>query len=820
MRRLALLLPLAILAIAAALWGTYRLKVRKLNAAAPPTPALLSTVLTSSADNWQWAQNKNGKPMVQISAKGSRFLKDAGKLELEAVELKLYLKDGEHYDRVKSPRAVFSQTEGKMFSDGEVEITLNVPVNGNPPHQLTSIKTTGITFDSKNGKAENDKPASFTFENGKGTCVGVFYDPDVHELHMNAQVDIYLTGKGKRSKPMHVQSERLVYQEFASKIFLGPWSKLMRDNTVVDAGGSVINMKDNQIDTIDADHAHGVDSYPKRNLDYAADMLHLTYNDDGELEKMTGLGNAHLTSVSKGSATTVRANSVDLYFESENNENVLRRTLANGNAFVDAKPEPAPDGKLAETKIIHSETIELKMRKGGKELEEVATHVPTSLELMPNQPTQHHRILHGAEMTILYGQQNQIQSFHSTKVTTDTDPLPPPPPKPGEKPKPQTLTVAHTASDSMTAEFDPKSGQMKRMKQWGHFTYEEGERHAVGDTAFLENDTNIMDIDKNARVSDATGSTNGDHIKVAENTGDFDAVGHVTTTRLPEAKKSASTMLDDDEPSQGAADHIWTVSVPGHKNRLVHYEGHALLWQTANRIQADRIDIDRDKKILVADGNVVSEFLDQDKDKDSDKDKAKPAAPPPAATRVESSPVAAVSAQAIVVSAKPAAPRDPLGGIQVPPASSPQKAVDKPVIYTVVHAPKMVYTDENRVADYSGGGIVLTRPNLSVKGNQLQAFLNPKDSQEDSRLNHMLADGDVEIFDKGIDRTRTSKGNHGEYYTADSRVVIRGVPAQMVDSKKGEINNALEMTYFSDDDRLLTKGELTKPVKSRLHRRQ
>src|SRR5580692_9005668 len=195
MRRLAFLLPLAIVVIAAALYWTYRLKVGKLEASAPPKPALLSTTLTSAADNWKWGQNKDGKPHVQISARRFHFLKDAGKMELEEVELKLYLKDGQHYDLVKSPKAVFSQSEGKMFSDGKVEITLNVPVDGKPPHQLTSIKSTGITFDSKTGKAENDRPASFTFENGNGTCVGVFYDPDVHELHMNSKVDIFLTGK-------------------------------------------------------------------------------------------------------------------------------------------------------------------------------------------------------------------------------------------------------------------------------------------------------------------------------------------------------------------------------------------------------------------------------------------------------------------------------------------------------------------------------------------------------------------------------------------------------------------------------------------------
>jgi len=186
MRRLALLLPVAILAIAAALWGTYRVKVRKLIAAAPPKPPVLSLALTSTADHWKWGQNKDGKPVVKIEAEKSRFRKEAGRLELDAVELKLYQKDGAHYDLVKSPKAVFSQTEGKMFSEGEVEITLDVPVEGKPTHQLTSIKSTGITFDSKTGKAETGKPASFKFENGDGTCLGVSYDPDVHELHMNS----------------------------------------------------------------------------------------------------------------------------------------------------------------------------------------------------------------------------------------------------------------------------------------------------------------------------------------------------------------------------------------------------------------------------------------------------------------------------------------------------------------------------------------------------------------------------------------------------------------------------------------------------------
>jgi lipopolysaccharide transport protein LptA len=163
----------------------------------------------------------------------------------------------------------------------------------------------------------------------------------------------------------------------------------------------------------------------------------------------------------------------------------------------------------------------------------------------------------------------------------------------------------------------------------------------------------------------------------------------------------------------------------------------------------------------------------------------------------------------------------PSPGDPVIPQAPPAKPASKPVVYTVVHAAKLVYTDTTRLADYTGN-VEMTRPNINIKSGQMQAFLNPKDSKEDSRLHHMLADGNVEIHDKAADRTRTSKGDHGEYYTADSRIVISGNSgnnANMVDSKKGDIVGK-ELTYFSDDDRLLVKGEPQQPVKSRLHRKQ
>src|SRR5438093_10179171 len=91
------------------------------------------------------------------------------------------------------------------------------------------------------------------------------------------------------------------------------------------------------------------------------------------------------------------------------------------------------------------------------------------------------------------------------------------------------------------------------------------------------------------------------------------------------------------------------------RNRKLHYEGNAQMWQGANRIQADAIDLDREKRTLLAVGNVVTQLWEQPKE----------------------------------VAASALAPK------------KPEKAA-APVL-TVVRAPRLVYTEEDRLAVYSGG---------------------------------------------------------------------------------------------------------------------
>jgi lipopolysaccharide export system protein LptA len=727
--------------IAAAVFGVFRVQKAVLHSQRRPVPDSIPLDTKTMAHDYEWGQSANGLPHVKVIAKSEKQSADGSKFELRDIELQIYQKNGLHYDRIKSAYAELTTGDHKLYSPGDATITLDVPAKGDPPHQLTSITTSGINFDSETGQAVSDKHVSFTFAEGDGTCTGASYDPTNHNLSLNGNVVINLNGKGPNAKPMKVEAGQLVWNEMSGVLLLLPWSRMTRDQNVIDAAQSTVMLKGHNVDWIDAIQGHGSDKQPGKQIEYSADTLHVKYNEDHQIEQMTGAGHARLVSHGAGSDTTMTGNAVDLHFVQDDDNAVLTSAVAAGNGVLESKPMADPKGDTPDTKIIKSDNLSLQMKPGGKDLDRVETHSPGTLEFLPNQNARHRRILKADAMVVGYGARNEVQSFHATGASgANTETYPSEEDRQKKKPN---LATATTSSKTVDASFDEK-GQLKQMKQAGSFRYAAGDRKAQADSATLENDSNVMDLEKNARISDASGSTAADSIRLDQTTGDFDAKGHASTTRLPEAK-SESAMLDKNEATLGTADHVTSAN----RNHVIHYAGNAVVWQTSNRIQADRIDIDRDKKSLIADGKVVTQFED------------------------------------------------------TPKADAPQPKPAQPT-FTIVKSQHMVYTDPDRLASYSGG-VDFWRPTLTVKSNTLKAYLNEQNSDADSRINHAFSDGKVEIVQFAADRRRIGHSEHAEYYTEEGRVMLTGGDPKLDDTKRGNTRGD-KLTWYTDDERLVVEG--------------
>ncbi len=775
MRRVAPLILLGFVAILSTVGWTYYVRLKQQVASAPVKPKKLAVGTTSVFHGWTYSHTSSEKTVITMHS--DDFQELDGKDELTGVTLDIFNKDGDTYNHVQCAKAEFDVAKGILYSEGEVQITMKVPANDQPKGRLMVIKSTGVSVESKTGKSWTDRPATFTFDRGDGQAVGADYDPNTRVLNLHNDVVMNWRGTDPSTIPMKIETAQVNYNERDGKVYLTPWSKLTRDTMAMNAGPATVTLDHGDLRLVETTQAKGTDQRPGRNLEYGANQLTVEFNEYNQIRKITGVDQARVVDHGETSQTTITGDRVVMDFETTETDSLLQSAVTQGHSSMESKPVIKPGVDPADTRILKSDTIRTKMKPGGREVDAVETDGPGAIEFIPNAPDKPHRWMNGDHVWMAYGPNNTIQSFRSIAATTRTE-------KPKAKDAKEAPAPALTWSKNLVATFLPNSSQLDKLDQSGDFRYEEGERHAKAERALLDQPNNIINLIGGARMWDSTGSADADKIVTNQMTGDFTAEGHVTSTRMPDKKKddaSGGGMLSEDEPLHARAKKM----ISKDNNLDIRYEGDAVLWQGSDRLEAETVEIDRNENLLKAHGHVVSQLLDKVKDDGTSKDGK--AARQDGKTERKSQPD--------------------------PPPSAATKARLR--VFTIVRAPDLDYNDDTRLAHY-GGGATLERPEMTVKGQDIHAFL--RNDSNDSSLDHATADGHVEVHDVGLDRVRDAWSDHAEYYVDEDKVILEGGLPRFVDSTRGTTRGQ-KLTWYSSDDRLLVDGVPQQPVKSVLHRK-
>jgi lipopolysaccharide export system protein LptA len=590
MRRLAPWLAICTAALAVTIGTLYWRNRAEQAGSLPKPPAPLENSLNASATGWEWSYSAAGQPKVEIRAAEFKHVKDPSVFDLAAVELKIFHQDGMKFDRVISPKAQFSLGEGTLRSDAEVEITLGLTDADGPPGRLIGIKTSGVTFENKTGRADTDQHAVFRLDVGEGEGEGATYDPQTRELRLKSKVKLVWRGNGQPGAPMRIEAGELVYKEAEGKVLLMPWSKFSRDTLSMTGGSAEITLENGNIRLVSAGAAKGVDQRDGRRTEFAADQLEMIFRDGGVVEKIIGQSNARLDSVSPTAQTKVSSDRLDLSFDSGNGSATLRRAIASGNSVARSIPVAKPGVAVPETRVLKAEIIEMALRPSGGEMEQIDTHARGTLEFLPNRAGQRRRLLEAERMSIQYADANRLKSFRGIQAATVTDADP---------------TVAgserqRTWSDDLQADFDLKSGDLTRLEQWGKFRYESGERRARSERALVEPQRDWITLTGGARVWDLTGATDADTILLDQKNQTTDATGDVRTVRQPEKP--------GEEPVRAMAQKMRTAN----GNTKIRYEGNARLWQGGNRLDGGVIEIDRPARQLRANGGITNTLTERE----------------------------------------------------------------------------------------------------------------------------------------------------------------------------------------------------------------
>lgn len=748
MRRLRRLLLVAVGLLLAAVGFTYWARRTMLERRTPPVAAALPHSIQAEGRDWVYTHHEGERPRVEVRATRMRQIAEPAEFELEGVQLRIFHSDGRTYDLVKSAFARFDVKKSELYSDGEVDITLGLPVSGAPAENPVIIRTSGVRFETTTGKALTERPTSFRYGRAEGRSLGASFDPAWSDLRMLGGAELRWQPDRPGAKPITVAADELLYKQDQDRVYLTPWSRLVRGSFEIEAGSSVVTLENDQLRRVEAANARGRDRYPRRSIEFHAGRLLVEFDDGAVVRKVVGQEGARLVATSDADRTGIESRELFLDFKAVSGDSVLESALAMGGGVLESRPLARADKPAAETRVLRAEVIKTLMRPGGDEIAVIETHTPGVVEFLPNRPEQRKRRIEAERLWLHFAEGNRIETFRATRVATRTEP-----PVASERPGEPTLT----SSQDLLASFDAASGDLVGLEQWGDFRYQEGSRRASADKGTLDEANRTIALSGKARLWDETGSTAADELFLEQTSGNVTATGRVRTTRKPESEPGAG-LLASGEPIHAAAERM---AVTGKRSKIV-FEGEAVMWQGADRLEAPRIEIDRADRLLHASGGVYSRFLE-----------------------------------------KGAPARDGNG-----PAAP---------VYLTVRAAELLYVEKERLAHYRGG-VQLRRGPLEVAAEQLWAYFSasrPDDVQ--SRLERALAEGNVRIVETRPARTRTGSGDSAEYLVAEEKVLLRGAPARLADSARGATEGE-RLIYFAGNDRLLVEGGRSRPAVTRLRR--
>lgn len=593
MRTLRILALLGAIAVALVAWRDYQTGQERAAIEEAAAPAEIASDVSSQSAGWSWSQTAGDRQRVSITAGGFRQDRERSGIQLTDVRLEIQHPETGVYDRVVTEEANFDAEANRFQSDGRIVITLGLPTGVEPADEsrYTRITTTGATFNTASGEVWTDRAVSYEFDGGKGSSVGARYDSMNRHFTMHNEAFVERFAASPTADRTVIRAGQLEYLETQEQVKLNGGCSLERGSYRVTAASAVITLKDGAIRQITAAKALGLNSEDAREVRFETPMLTANYSPEGWIESVVGDARTKLTSASDSSLVSAEGDWVELKYASLPGESDSR--LTDANLVGDAKVAERGRGqKLGPAKQVESQSIHLKMRPGGQEIAFLETTARGRLTISPADAVGSERRLEGDGLRLDYGAENRMETLHAVGRVELRDI----PQAPGRFP----LT---SWSETFAASFDPRSGELSRMTQGGGMRFEQDKRKGSASESVYEPAAGRLVLTGDARVDQPNATIAADKITLAEGTGQLDAAGRVTASYSDDAPSAdADGMFEEGEPVFAAAD---TMSSDQRRGRIV-YEGRARLWQKVNRVEANRIVVDRTAKMLDAEGDVRS----------------------------------------------------------------------------------------------------------------------------------------------------------------------------------------------------------------------
>ena len=562
------------------------------------------------------SKNEGDRTVFTVQASKSTDLKGVDISLLEDVKVTVFGKLGDRHDVIHTHSCRYAKTNGGIECSGDVQIDLQSAADaaraqgnsaGNP--NLIHVETSAVTFNRESGKVETSQPVKFTLPDGDGEGVGATYfsEDGVLRLEKNVRVTLRETGplavgKKQNAPPSDVvlRGTSLEMGKQSGKVVLAGPTTATTPTQELSAGQlTVVLDEQNRPQTLLAEPgrlnqtpevvAHGGKGATGAGT-LQADLMKAELAPEGWVRTINAEGNVH----GKSENGEVQADSGTV--EMWPRVNQAKLLTLRGNVHVNQRdPKTGTGRKLVTTALQMSFA-------GGKPGE-------------PN-PVQHAETLdHGtmewndtATSQSKLGADKLAVDFAAAGKAKDLLAMGNVETQRELKDRPtQTATAANGDAQLDTG------GAWTQMTLRGNVHMKEGDRSADAQQAVFARGAQTTLLTGQAIVRDENSETRAARITFHQDTGEIEAEGKVRSTDLGTKKDSIQL---SPVPSNVSAEHM----VGNSKTGRALYTGHARLWQGPSVMEADAIELLRDKRVLNANGNVRAVFPKQGNDAKKTKD--------------------------------------------------------------------------------------------------------------------------------------------------------------------------------------------------------
>jgi lipopolysaccharide export system protein LptA len=728
------------------------------------------------------------------------------------------------------PKAPRSLNRGSIVCAGEVKMDLqsavdakrasNALVGGNIDPRIVRVVTKGVTFDSSTADAQTDQPVDFQFSGGQGHATGANYGSGdgtlelLRDVHLSLKATPLQSAKSQNKTsgapiPIEVTGSSIVFRREAKSAVLHgpvvvtqitaapPADSAIRGAAAARIGSHILHASLLTVN-MDADfHAKQVvaegDAKTRPNLvmespkgagTVTADKFVTDLNVDGSAKHFSAQGNVQgdFTSAKSGETDHITAARLDADMVPKINQ--PRLVTANGGVKLNSNR----DGR---TRSLETASAEVNFVPGPatKPGAPRSYHVDRARTLAPatlitrepvagsNQP----RVTRatGQSMEVGFDERNRMRrllAHNGAQIDREI---------PGKASQSST-------SQELVADFDPK-GQWTTVDQSGNVHFQSAGRAGQAAKSHVDRATDIVTLTGSAEASDAASHTTADTILFNQDNNEVRADGHVVTSyrkppsgtiAAPPSPTTIGTPLSlGPDPANIAAEHL----VGNSKSGRAVYTGHARLWQSESTMEADEIELNRDRRQLDARGNVRAVFIQL-----GSSPVAKPTTPvmpPPSRSRA-------------------AGPTKPSAG------SAKQSPAPAGLDVIRVHAATLTYWDAKSQAHMEGGCTAESRDG-TITGQACDLFFAPSTKSESAPAQPQVAQGATQRLDHAIftgnvvvrSEDRRAVGERGEYDSAASKFVISGGNPTLYDGS-GTSTSGRQLTFLIKDDTILVDSEV------------